>query len=443
MTFPFKKVSRGVALEMMTIQDSSFGIQLETIVDKIRIGVIQEEYPSYDHLIRSGHIKALEQAIFNRTGLQMEIICSQDTAAILSFYANKHSIFIHPMWNGSNFEIKDQQAILDKAQNKKGTVDLKKAKVSGLFSEYKNKLFLNFHVMITQFKLTTPELTAIILHELGHAFYICEFSDRLETTNQVLANVAKELLNKKEKNLDYVYRELKSIDDTITKQAVEEIVNGHKVIAGYKLFNVILNSVVSQVSNAKYNETAFEQLADHFASKFGYGRYLVLALDKMHEYFNSPEKSKTYNTFNLLMSAIDLIIGMGYTVAVAITMGPMGGIAMLAFMTLLLRIAGEDFKDYTYDDLKIRYKRIRANYIDVIKKLDIPKSELKDLIDQIYAIDRIMSQTYMPVSIYNKIANALFSKAKKADESIREQQLLEDLAFNDLFLEAAQFRVLN
>lgn len=442
MSFPLKRTSRKLALEMIEIQDASFGLQLEKEIDLIRTGVIQEDYPSYDHLIRSGHVKTLEQLIFSRTGLQVELIISQDTSSILSFFSNKHSIFLNSMWHGVNFEIKEQQEILNKAQGKKGFIDTKKAKVGGIFSEYRNKLFLNFHILVMEYQLTTPEIVAILLHELGHAFYMCEFSDRLEATNQVLANVAKELIKKKETNLSYVYRELKSIDDTVTEQAVEEIINGNRVIAGYKLFRVILNSVVSQVSNAKYNETAFEQLSDHFASKFGYGRPLVVALDKMHSYFDMPEKSATYNTFNLLLTNLQIIMTMMAVIAAFIFTGPIAGIFALIFITLLLRTAGEDFKDYTYDTLKIRYKRVRNNYIDVIKKLDLPKDELKTIVDQIYAVDRIINQTYIPVSIYNKISNLVFSNAKKADQSIREQQLLEDLAFNDLFLLSAEFKTL-
>lgn len=442
MTFPLKKVSRDVALEMIDLQDSSFGIQLESIVDKIRIGVIQEEYPSYDHLIRSGHIKALEQTIFNRTGLQMEIVVSQDAAAILSFFINKQSIFLKPYWRGQEFSIKEQQEIIDSAHNKKGFIDLKKAKVGGIFSEYKNKLFLNFHILAGEYQLTTTEIVAIMLHEVGHAFYMCEFSDRLESTNQILANVAKELLHKKEKNLNYVYRELKSIDDTITEQAVEEIVNGHKVIAGYKLFKMVLNSTFSQMSNAKYDETAFEQLADHFPTRFGYGRALITGLDKLQTYFDNKEKFSSSNFFNILMITIDKIKHLLLLISLPFPLMIVYATIFMLFLTVMVRISGDDIRDYTYDTTKQRYKRIRAVYIDNIKSSNLTKEEMKAALDTIYFIDNIITSASPYNTLYSKVANVLFSNARNTSNDIREQQLLEDLAFNDLFLRSAEFKTL-
>lgn len=81
-------------------------------------------------------------------------------------------------------------------------------------------------------------------------------------------------------------------------------------------------------------------------------------------------------------------------------------------------------------------------YIDSIKKLDISKDELKSILDNIYAIDNIINNTHINVTLFEKLSNMIFSKANKAEKSIREQQLLEDLAFNDLFLKSAEFKTL-
>lgn len=444
MTFPLKRVSRHIATEMIDLQDSSFGQQLEKVVEIIRTGVLQKEYSSYEELVRTGHIKTLEQMIFARTGLQMEMIVSGDPAAILSFYINKHSIFLDSSWHGVDFSVKQQQGIIDKARNKTGTIDLKKAKVDGIFSEYKNKLFINFHILIGVYQLTSAEIVAVMLHEIGHAFYMCEFSDRLESTNQVLANVAREILSKKEKNLTYVYKELKSIDDTISEETIDGIVNGNRVIAGYKLFKVILNSVFSQMSHAKYDETSFEQLADHFPSRFGYGKSLIVALDKMHDYFGNPEKFQAYNTLNFFNTNVSLI-GTLVALAASIVTGPIVaalGVLLIATVIEVSDKEGEHNKDYTYDKLKIRYKRIRSVYIDSLKGLDVSTENMKGILDNIYAIDRIINNTHVPTTLYSALSNLLFSNAKKAEKSIREQQLLEDLAFNDFFLRSAEFKTL-
>lgn len=442
MELGLKRHSNRVALEMIDIQDSSFGLQLESIVGEIKQKIEDRTFPNYKELMESTYPQSIEDMIFKRTGLKVQLIVNEDLAAIMSFFANKHHVFLNPMWRGS-FTLKDQQVILDRAQGKKGFVDLKKAKVGGLFSEYRNLLYINYHVLFHHYQLSTREVVAVMLHELGHGFYNCEYSDRLESTNQVLAHVAKEMLSEKaEKNLEYIYKELKSINSKITEQEVDDIVNGNKVIAGYRLFKVITNSVVSQVSEATYDNTAFEQMADHFATRFGYSRDLITALDKLHDYFANPEKSQAYNTFNTIMTSIAFAASLIGICAIILASGPAAAMVGAFYFWLALFISREDVEDYTYDKLKIRYKRIRNSYIDVIKKAGIPNDELKIIIDNIYFVDGIIAETYIPVSAFNKIANLIFGKAKKADEKIREQQLLEGLVYNDLFLKSIEFNTM-
>lgn len=457
MELGLRKHSKRIALEMIDIQDASFGAQLETLVGEIKQKIDDKTFSNYDNLMGSSYPKELEAMIFKRTGLRIQLIVNEDVAAILSFFANKNHIFIDPKWRG-NFSIKDQQLILNNAQNKKGTVDLQKARVGGLFSEYNNQLYINFHVVFSHYRLSVREVVAVILHELGHAFYNCEFSNRLESTNQILANVAKELMSDKpEKNLEYIYKELKSLDDEVSEKDVDDIVNGNRTIAGFRLFKVLLNSVDSQLSDPTYDKTAFEQLADHFATRFGYGRDLITGLDKLHDYFANPEKSQAYNTFNTILTAMafmltsfmllhtilflpgSIIMMVEYGLSVK---GILHYLQLFFFFFAIFSRNGEDDLDYTYDKLKIRYKRIRNMYIDAIKKSNVSKDELKAIIDNIYYIDGIISNTYIKVDVFNKFTNLVFSKSKKADRHIREQQLLEDLAHNDLFLKAAELSTL-
>lgn len=430
--------SNRVALELIDVQDSSFGLQLEAIVEGIRNDILKNVLGTYTDLLESQYPKQLTEAIFKRTGLKIELIVSKDPAAILSFYSNRHHIFVNPAWRGE-FTLEDQQKIISQAHNKKGYVDLKKAKVGGLFSEYSNILYINFHSLVKNYQLTTREIVSVILHELGHAFYVCEFSDRLESTNQILSNVAKEVISGKgPKNLEYIYKELKTIDDKITPKDVDDIVNGNHIIAGYKLFRSTFQTVVSQMSNSKYDETAFEQVADHFATRFGYSRDLITALDKMHDYFNDPQKSQTYTIFNTILSTLSLaFVTLGLFSAI-LSGAVVTGFYLSFYIWSLFFLAREDVQDYTYDKLKIRYKRIRNNYVEVLKTLDLSKEDKQSIVNNIYKVDEIISNTYIQVSIFNKISNVVFSKARQADKAIREQQLLEELAFNDVYIKATE-----
>lgn len=442
-----KPQSRLIALEMVDLQDNSFGLQLEKAVAQIKEGIDCGAIKTYDDLIQTKLPIEIETLIFKRTGLNMELIVNYRPASILSFFFNEHHIFVKPRLRGQ-FTIKNKEDVINQAIDKKGYVDLKKAKVGGLFSEYTNRLYINFHILVKEFKLSVSEIVAIILHEVGHAFYICEFSDRLESTNQILANVAKEVLSERaNKNLTYIYKELKSINDKVTEQDVNDIVNGNKIVAGYKLFKVVTGSVVSQVANATYDQTAFEQMADHFPSQFGYGRPLITALDKMRDYFDNELESRTYNTFNILMCVFKILMTTVFLIVIIVAGGAelaalIAAIIIASIISLASEKQEEDLNELSYDTLRNRYKSIRNNYITVLKNLDISREDITNIVENVYIIDEIIKRTEHSRKSYEVIASLLSTKARKTNNSIREQQLLETLAANDLYLASAQFRTL-
>lgn len=429
-----KPKKRYIAAEMIDMQDRSFGKNIEVIVSKI-FNKIKSDTDF------KKETKELETLIYKRLGLQVKLQTNTPyVAAILPFYVNKNHIFMNMFLRG-NVSIEEQDSILKEASGKKGYVDLKRSKVHGIFSEYINPLYINFAVMLKQYHLSVSEVTSTILHELGHGFYVCEYADRIETTNQVLANVAKEMLSgKKEKNIDYIYKELKSLDETVDQKTIDDIVSGKNVIAGYHLFKIALHSIQSQMKVAKYDETAFENLADNFASRFGYGRELVVALEKLHDYFINPEKGLVWNTTSFVLSTLYCSVITAMVIGI-IQVGAVTSLYFGIFLSISFLLSGEAAKDYTYDDLKIRYKRIRQEQIALIKNLDIPKSDLEDLLENIYFIDSVIDNTYEYRGIMSRLANLILPFNRKTVDSLRDQQLLEDLAFNQLYVNAAEIRL--
>ncbi len=105
--------------------------------------------------------------------------------------------------------------------------------------------------------------------------------------------------------------------------------------------------------------------------------------------------------------------------------------------------SGENHKDYTYDELKIRYKRVRNEAVNRLKDLNCPTEVVRPILDDIYFMDKIISETYRVSLASEKIANFIFKSAKDAKASVDEQQLLEELAMNDLFIASAELRTLN
>jgi len=439
------KPKQSIAIEVIDFQDNSFGIKLEAIVSKLKESLDKKVYKTVTDLENSSELSELAGLIFARLGISVKFVTNNALAAILPFYSNKHHIFIDKFFRG-NFSIEDQDKLLKDANNKKGTVDLKHAKVGGIFSEYKHNLYMNFNDLFYVINLNPTEVTAIMLHELGHAFYACEYSDRIESINQVLANVAKELNpKKKEKDLTYIFKELKTINDKITEEDVDIIVNGNRVIAGYKWFKAIIDSdkinIASQMNNDKYDQSSFEQLADGFASRFSYGKSLIIALDKIHSKHGSAATSTSLYVISQMLETAYLILMIVAPLVLISSSFPLavmlGVLNIFTFYTL-----GDSGKDLTYDALKDRYKRVRNEYISFIKDAGLPDNEIKDALQAIYAIDAVMNDTRKYISIINKISNFIFPSNRKARNAIEEQQLLESMANNELFLKAAELKTI-
>jgi hypothetical protein len=421
------------SLEIIDFQDTTLGIQMETILTEMQSMILRSQYDTVPM------VRSLESLIFKRLGLKTNIITNAGLAAILPFYSNKNHIFLHPYWRGQASLVADQDRILRDAADRPGGVDLKHARVSGIFSEYTNLVYMNYIELFTTYHMTPAEVTAVMLHELGHGFYACEYSDRLASTNQVLANVALELTGKKDRDLKYIYKELKSINADITETDVDHMTSGPSVIAGYYWFKALVGTVESQKANDTYDRTAFEQVADNFAARFGYGRPLITALERLHDYYGNPERSRSWSTINLVLSC-GWLVGITAAIIGLVAASIPVGLLYAVFFVLIFRASGDGLKDYTYDGLRDRYKRVRNEYIALLKDTAVPKDELKQILEAVYAMDTVISNTNEHRNIFNILSNLLFKVNRDARSAIQEEKMLEELAFNDLFLKSAELR---
>jgi len=435
-----------ISLEMIDYQDDKFGIKLEAILTDLQKKIIDRVYKANRDVRDSVEVKLLKEAIFDRLGIKVKVVINSALAAVMPFYPTANHIFLHSFWRGhAHLHLPDQYKLLKESNNKVGLVDLKKAKIGGIFSDYENTLYMNFVELFKTYNLSVQEVTAVMLHELGHVFVSCEYSDRLNSTNQILAQIAKELSSdKKQKNFTYLFKELKNYNSQITEADIEKVVNGTKIVAGLTWFQAVIGTVGQQLKNTKYDETSFEQLADNFAARFQYGRPLISALDKLSIAHLNPAKVRGARTFSMLLNGFSFI----YLTAAIIGTFTAGLFPITIIVAFLLYIcmkwSGEQYQDYTYDELRLRYSRVRNEYISMIKQLDLADSEIKDqikdILDNVQIIDSIIEDTEQYKSIFNILGNLFFKSNRDALSSIKEQQLLESLAFNDLFVKSAQLQ---
>lgn len=427
------------AEETIATQTDQFGPRLESLITLITESIETRAIQKPNDLVDDPRIKAIEKAVFDRLKLKIKLIPNELVAATLPFYSNKNHIFLPDMLRGS-LNIREQDKLLRTFDSKKGTVNLEKATVGGIFSEYVHPVYINFALLVNHFKMTAPEITAILLHELGHDFYGCYYADRTDTTNQVLASIARRLMGDHESgDIDYIYSELNKITDDVTKEQVDKMLNGPRVVAGATWFKIILGVVRSQMLDDTYNQTAYEQRADNFASRFGYGKSLILGLDKLSDL--DPGKSKSIRVLTNMVYVAS-VVALGAVIFGLLATGSVFlGLIFIAYKFLYLSLFREDVQDHTYDSLKQRYLRVRQDVIDQLKQTTLNKDKVQDLLNAVYVMDDAIKNTVSFRSLGTTVANFLFSGSRKASQSIDDQQLLEAMASNDLFIQSAELRL--
>lgn len=430
-----------LVLEMIDFQlNDKFGQDMELHVTDI-IASINNGVPPHQ-VNQLNAVKKIEECIYARLGAKVKIKNTNRVAHISLPHIGLHHVLSEVDINKEEYS-KTLKNIYTALDGVKGGVDITNAKLSGFFSKYEHSLYLNFNGMVKVFALSAAEITAIILHELGHVFTHWEYSDRCAKTNQILGNLTKEMAKEKSKrNSVYVFKELLEINPATKKELVDSLVAGDRVIQGPALFKFAVETVFHQLEDGKYDETSSEALADNFAARFGYARPLVSASKKMRDMFPDMEEHQlktiviaTSTVLSVLLCILTVFMG-------AVFLPFLFGFVGMVLSWLLARQSGEGQKDYTYDDMKYRYKRLRDQLVQQIKNKAFDVHDSIQLADDVEYLDELVRTTGQYRSSLDFIMNYIRPSNFRAKKSIERQQLLEDLATNDLFIQSLKLQSL-
>ena len=436
-----------IGLNQINFQTDGFGKDIEEILTRIR-----DDYKKPEDIFDCKEVKELNKLILKRTGILVGIEFNTYYSACVDVPTiTKNHIFIDNVWR-EYYEASSAVGLLEKVKKHKlhNTVDLNRAKVTGIFSDLPTTIFISGEKFLRK-SLTTAEYTAILLHEIGHLFVSYEFIDRTNTTNQVLAAVCRTIEDKSDGNVkEVVFKEASDLLNAKTDVITSLSKSRDSTIVTTVILKSSLDNAKSELGIPQYDATSFEMLADNFASRFGYGRDLITGLDKLHKGdFISTEKGRiSYFTVFMLESIV--LLGRSAAAAIFFITGvATGGVGAILLGTLnafllflMLNYGGADSDNYTYDVLKIRYKRIREQFVERLKDKKLSTKEIKDSLDAISVADKIIEDTFVYAGPISIISNFLFSSNKKVLTSIDIQRQLEELATNSFFVKAAELKVI-
>jgi hypothetical protein len=103
---------------------------------------------------------------------------------------------------------------------------------------------------------------------------------------------------------------------------------------------------------------------------------------------------------------------------------------------------GESTRDYRYDELKFRYKRIRDQMVTRLKDKSLDKKTITNILENIKYTDDVIKSVYENWSIYRVVLNRIIPANWAAKNAVEDEQLLETLAANAMFIKAAQIRTI-
>lgn len=425
-----------VSNEMLNISSKRLlGAEILAIVEKIQDDL--KTVGTYS----GADIEKLSAVITKRTGIKMKVnMLNED---VLNAYVCFH------LWQGHGGvtyygDISRTTEVsgngFDFTKNTL-TVDLDEGKLSGTVLEsLAAEMFLYRGLFTNVINLSAEEITAIILHEIGHAFGTYASLGEYIYLNYMLTDGVEVLLGRKPNvyqieilNRTYLEKVVKDpvVRDQIMKAPTEENLRRAILISHKDVPRHYLGS-----GSVKHSIKRNEQMADAFASRQGFSRALVTALDKIAKDISG---SYTRGRFSFYMAELAKVVGW---VATIITMAVPGGqFFAIGFFIMTLVLMNPDYG--TYDNPTERLLKIRKDMIAQLKVLGKDPVVAKTLTADIEAVDVVMKKYNERRTLFEVVTQFLIHGVRRNAQLIKQEEQLEKLLNNDLFLHAHRISKLN
>ncbi len=309
----------------------------------------------------------------------------------------------------------------------KGRVSLRDSTVDGWYKELTSTIYIPDDLYTSGRKFTAGEISAILLHEVGHIFVYLEYLSRTITTNVVLSNLTKKWagssVNEREVILKVSKDALNIPDSAVDSKTLVTTDSSLVIETIYATYAA--KQFTSEIGSSEYDIVSFEVLADDFAARHGAGKDLVTALDKLYR-----------SQHNIAYRGI-----------AAYLFWEVSKIAMLTVFTGLAMFAiayDHEFSESVYDKPNDRMRRVKNQLIEQIKDRSIPQKLKDQLIQDVAVIDDILSKMNDRRSLFTLVMEKVFvfTNNRKRRDALVFQRELEELAFNNLYVKSVELETL-
>lgn len=300
----------------------------------------------------------------------------------------------------------------------KVVVDLNKGTLSGDTSGLHYDLVLPLMVF-NQAQFTPRQTTAMILHEIGHAFFQLATLGEYVLLDYCLTDGMEVILNKKPNRyrldiLDDGYLQKHVSDETkVTLREAPTEKNYRRALLEVYGRTPRLH-LMSQWAGLKRDE----QLADMFASRAGFSKDLAEAVYRLHSpglkrYFIPRDR---FRTVQLLRTALFGTVLLPLTV-----------------MMLFAKVTFSE-EDTDYDNPTQRIAKIRRDLIAQLQDTSLTKGQKKTIDADIKAIDAMLVTMNEHATVYEMIQSFVTPSLRRERQRLHHEEQLQALLHNDLYV---------
>lgn len=390
----------------------------------------------------------IDDIIFRHTGIKAEVKLDPSrgliNACAYPIILDSSNPFTQ-MWHelGYTAHVDDwthtQKRILPFTRDLKGSIDLGKSRVTGVFSKIPTQIYMGDGLW-TNTTMTAAEIAAICLHEIGHVFTFFEMLLHTTTTNLTLM-CAKRDINRapnKEERLKLVFEVANVLGARVdnAEKLADPRTQDADFIAIYlsAISNGSINSTTA--AGAKYDLRSSEVAADQWANRHGAGLALTMGLAKLPGYSSYKMPIFAHAAVDILMLTARIAM-MVFSATAAPIMVALAGMWVLGW----LAVGDPEFR--IYDDPAERLHRIRKDIVQILKSNIHDKKVRAALLQDLNEIDPFIAQYKDYRSIMNRLWIFVGSNRRAQYKQMRLEQELESISNNNLFVAAAKLQQLN
>lgn len=391
--------------------------------------------------------KKITDVIKKYTGINVVISAEYKCFAMMPPDLNKNHTLIDNIYRQyyENKELKKQKGTIE------AFVDIKNFRIGGAFKDVKVELFLDPAMMwdtahVYRVALTPAEVSAVILHEVGHMFSYFALAAHTYSINLPMLGTLNRIANTPDtEKVEIILKEWNDSDNTLTKVDVKELAGKDKQVIVTALVSNQVKDTKTLMKQREYEEVNAEHLADKFAVRCGAGAEITTALNKMFVVYGTRQTRDTIGyLFSEFMAGFSLFIAAGWIVGtLTTTLNPVTTPILLmlgCFGIFSVLAQNTNTGGGTYDTDIDRFGRMRNDMVSMLKDKEIDKAVGKRIRDGIATIDKVVSKYKENKSIIGMLGDMVIGYHRRLLSQTEFYKELEKLSANSLFVAAYDLR---